>query len=612
MACAGPLGEPDFAADRRGADFREGVMAGRMGGLLYRYITLLVFKRRTLGRTTEQMASDRGAATFLHFADRQISFSDFNKGANRRANLFQAVGVQRGETVALMMENRPEFLETLTGLAKLGAVTAAIDTNLTGAALVHCLTISGAKRVIVGRECLQRLNDVLPQIPALRTDGIFVDTASESGAQAPAGCHDLDSMLSGASTENPPAVKLGSDDLMMYIYTSGTTGMPKAARITHLRWFSAGYAMGYYGLTLTRDDVVYCALPLYHSNGALIAFGSAMVNGCTLALSRRFSASRYWEEATKMGATTFIYIGEVLRYLMSAAPGPYDRAHKITRILGNGLRPDIWTPFQQRFGIPHIREFYASTEGNAATLNMDDTPASVGRPILKSMHLPLVRFDIETEHYVMDAAGFHVRCGPGEVGELLGEIKGTSKFDGYTNTADTEKKLLRNVFKTGDLYFKTGDLMKMDAAGNHFFVDRMGDTFRWKGENVSTQEVQEILSSYPGVQLINVFGVQVPGSEGRVGMAAILFDSGSSFAPDAFFRYAEEKLPSYARPGFVRVVHDLELTGTYKLKKTDLQKAGFDPAQVKDPLYYRDEAKKAFAPVTPQVFSAFQAQSIRL
>jgi len=586
-------------------------MAARMGGLLFRYISLLLLKNRTLGRVTEEMARRRGAATCIAYGGRRIAFDEFNRAVNRRANLFRALGVQRGETVALLMENRPEFLETLAGLAKLGAVTAAINTHLSGPPLIHCLNISGAKRIVAGRECLQQLNDALPRLQSLRNDAIFVDTSGENGPAMHAGCQDLDALLDGTGEENPPPVKLSSHDLLMYIFTSGTTGMPKAARITHARLFSGGYAMGYYGLHLGRDDVVYNALPLYHSNGLLIAFGSSIVNGCTLALSRHFSASRFWEEVTGSGATTFIYIGEILRYLMNAPAGPYDRAHRVTRVLGNGLRPDIWIPFQQRFGIPHIREFYLSTEGNAATLNMDDVPGSVGKKILRSMNLPIVRYDLETEGYLKDAKGFCVRCAPGEAGEMLGQIKATSKFEGYTNPEDTAKKILRDVFRNGDAYFKTGDLLKADARGYHYFVDRIGDTFRWKGENVSTQEVQEIVSGYPGVHVVNVFGVPIPGAEGRAGMAALMLDPGASFAPDAFYRFAEERLPAYARPAFVRIVQTLEVTGTYKLKKTELQKTGFDPSLVKDALYYRDERARTFSPVTQDVFLEIHGQRIR-
>ncbi len=588
-------------------------MVGNYYRFVLRYILLLLLQNKTLGGTIEEMARKRGAAPCIRFSDRSLTYDEFNRAANRRANLFLALGVQRGETVALLMENRPEFLETLTGLAKLGAVTAAINTNLTSVGLVHCLNISGAKRIIVGRECMQPLADVLPQLSSIRIDGVFVDSGPETGGAIPAGGHDLDAMLSGASPENPPAVKLSSRDLLMYIYTSGTTGLPKAARISHYRWYGAGLAFGYYGLGVKEDDVVFCALPLYHSNGVLLTVGSAFVNGAVLAMSRRFSATRYWEEVTRLGATCFVYIGELLRYLMNTPAGPYDQTHQVTRILGNGLRPDIWEPFQQRFRIAHIREFYASTEGNTYLLNLNDKSGSVGTPILKtSKNLQLVRYDIETESYPRDANGFCQHCAVGEAGELMGEITFTTPFHGYANPAETEKKLLRNVFKKGDVFFKTGDLVKQDAGGDYFFVDRIGDTFRWKGENVSTQEVQEILAGFPGLHLINVYGVRVPGAEGRVGMAALVFDKGVKFSGEDFFKYAEEHLPAYSRPAFLRIMENLEVTGTYKLKKTELQKQGFDPGQVTDPLYCRDEKGKAYAKLNAEVFAAIQGAKIRM
>ena len=588
-------------------------MAGSYVGFFLRYLKLLILKNQTLGGTVERMARTQGSATCIRFGEQHISYEAFNRAANRRANLFLSLGVRKGETVALLMENRPEFVETLTGLAKLGAVAAAINTNLVGPALIHCLNLSGASRIVVGRECLPQLTDVLSRLATIRADGVFVDSEAESRGAIPTGGHDLNAMLSGASEARPPAIKLTSQDALMYIYTSGTTGLPKAARITHYRWVAAGLGMGNYCLAVEKDDVLYCALPLYHSNGALIALGSAFVNGAAFALSRRFSASRFWEEATRLEATCFIYIGELLRYLMNTPAGPADRTHKVTRILGNGLRPDIWVPFQERFNIPHIREFYASSEGNAVTVNLNDAAGSMGTPILKSSdNLAVVRFDVETNAYLRDANGFCQRTAPGEAGELLGQITFTTPFHGYTNPADTEKKLLRDVFKKGDVFFKTGDLVKRDAAGNYYFVDRIGDTFRWKGENVATQEVQEILSGFPGLHMINVFGVRVPGSEGRVGMAALMFDPDVKFSPERFFAYAEEHLPSYARPAFVRLVENLEVTGTYKLKKTDLQMAGYDPSSVKDPLYVKDEEKKAFVRLTPALYASVQAEKVRI
>jgi len=403
---------------------------------------------------------------------------------------------------------------------------------------------------------------------------------------------------SGAPMPPESRADLYCRDKAFYIYTSGTTGLPKAARINHYRWVGAGLAFGLYGLGARREDVIYCPLPLYHSNGILIAFGAALVSGAALALSRRFSASRFWDEAYGFGATAAVYIGEILRYLVNAPPAAHERDHRITRVLGNGLRPDIWELFRQRFGIRHVREFYASTEGNAYTLNMNDVVGSVGQAILKfSENTLMVRYDVATDAHPRGPDGFLLPCAPGETGELLARVGPLTPFYGYAGSEETEKKLLRNVFRRGDVYFRTGDLMMKDAAGNYYFVDRIGDTFRWKGENVATHEVQEILSAFPGLALVGVFGVTVPGHEGRAGMAALMMEPGRPFDPAAFHRFAEDKLPPYMRPAFLRVVARAELTGTYKLKKLDLQQVGYDPGRTTDPLYYRDAAQGAYLPL---------------
>ncbi len=584
----------------------------RFYGFLLRYFHLLIFKRQTLGKVAEQMARRYGSEEFIWFENERISFEEFNRAANRRANLFMAMGVARGEVVALMMDNRPEFLTTLAGLSKLGAAAAAINTNLVGPALVHCLNLSGAAKIVVGAECVDRLAEALPQMSAIRPAGVFVDTRWPADTAAPAGTHNFNEMLAGASDAEPPPVALTSADLLMYIYTSGTTGLPKASRISHSRWYAGGLVMGYYALALEHGDRVYCALPLYHSNGSLIAFAAAAVNGCGLALSRRFSARNFWQEVTSLGATCFIYVGEVLRYLVNSPVGQYDRAHKVTRILGNGLRPDIWTAFQQRFGVAHIREFYLSTEGNAATLNLDDVPGSVGKDILEATsNLKVVRYDVETNTYPRDLKGFCIPSQPGEVGELLGAITFLKPFHGYTNPEETKKKVLGDVFRKGDLYFKTGDLVKQDEQGYFFFVDRIGDTFRWKGENVATQEVQEILAGYPGVQMISVYGVSIPGAEGRAGMAALMLETGQQFQPQAFYKYCQEKLASYARPAFVRLTSAMDMTGTFKLRKSEMQMVNFNPANVKDPLFFRDEAQAAYSALTPAVYQDIQTGRVR-
>ncbi len=553
--------------------------------------------KRTLGATAAEQAARLGEAPFCLFEGESISFAEFNRRANRCANFFRAEGVAPGEVVCLLMENRPEFLTIWVGLAKLGAVTAAINTNQRGEALAHSLNLSGAARLVAGTECLAQLREVRGDLERIGADGIYVERRWEEGGEPPAGSRDLNALLPAQSDAEPPEPALNGRNLLMYIFTSGTTGLPKAAKISHLRWHFVGEGIAE-GLSLGPGDRVFCALPLYHSNAALIAFGAALVSGVGLALSRRFSASRYWEEVSRTESTCFIYIGELLRYLVNTPAGAYDRRHKVTRILGNGLRGDIWEAFQERFGIPVIREFYASSEGNLSTVNTDNRPGSVGKPsALRPHNLALVRCDPATGEYERDNGGFLVHCQPGEVGELLGEITLTSPFAGYTSEADSEEKRLRNAFRPGDVYFRTGDLLSQDEEGYFYFIDRIGDTFRWKGENVSTEEVQKILGGFEAAALVNVYGVTVPGADGRAGMAALSLSNGAGFDATGFYAYVEQHLAQYARPAFVRVCPHLEVTTTFKLRKPELQNDGFDPARVADPLFYRDAAARTYQPL---------------
>ncbi|MCH8888741.1 MAG: long-chain-acyl-CoA synthetase [SAR324 cluster bacterium] len=580
---------------------------------LFRYLGLVLFKRKTIGATLEKTAARHGGRVCVLFEDESITYAEMNRRANRRANFFHGLGIAKGDVVCLLMENRPEFLATVLGLAKLGAVTALINHNLKGRALAHTLNLSGAQVLVVGQECLETLDAVLPELERIPSDRIYVDTRWDAGGSGPAGLQHLNALLTAAGEDNPHPPPLNSKDPVLYIYTSGTTGLPKAAIINHMRWFSAGLAMGSYALQVTQRDVVFCALPLYHSNGILIAFGASLINGAALGLSRRFSAGGFWEEAVRFEATCFIYIGEVLRYLLNQAPGEAETRHRITRILGNGLRPDIWPAFRERFGIADIREFYASTEGNAATINMDNVAGSVGTPVLKSSdNTALVRYDVERDAYLRDTEGFCQRCDPGETGELLGEIKAVTPFYGYTNPRETERKILHDVFRKGDAWFRTGDLLKKDEQGYYYFLDRIGDTYRWKGENVSTQEVQEILAGFNGMQLVNVYGVKMPGADGRIGMAAIQLAEGQPFDGAAFHAFAAENLAGYALPGFVRVVQGMDLTGTFKIRKTDIQGEGFDPAATSDPLFYRDSREATYAPLDAAVFQRINSGALKL
>ena len=553
---------------------------------LLKYLGMVLFKRATLGKVFEKQVGKRGGADCIRFEDQVVTYDALNRRANRRAHYLKGLGIGKGDSVALMMENRVEFLETVVALAKLGGSSALINHNLKGASLAHCVNISEAKQVIVGRECLPNLQEVLGELSTLKPENMLVDTHWPAEGAIPAGMTDLNAALEGQPEGNIPHPPLNSKDVVLYIYTSGTTGLPKAARVNHYRWYAAGLAMGTYGLAVKPEDTVHVPLPLYHSNGILIGFGSAMANGACFSLSRRFSASGFWAEVAKNKATCFIYIGELLRYLVNRPPAPEEKQHQVTRCLGNGLRPDIWDAFQQRTGIAHIREFYAATEGNAVMINMNDAAGSIGTPVLKaSDNTAVVRYDVEKDDYPRDAQGFCIRCQPDEVGELLGQIKATTPYYGYTSKEASEKKILRDVFKKGDAFFKTGDLVTKDAAGNFYFVDRIGDTFRWKGENVSTQEIQELLSSFPGIEIACVYGVPLPGAEGRVGMGTVV-TGGAPLDGKALYAYVNEQMPTYAQPAFVRVSGEMDMTGTFKLRKTDLQEQGYDIGKIKDAVYY--------------------------
>jgi fatty-acyl-CoA synthase len=443
---------------------------------------------------------------------------------------------------------------------------------------------------------------------------VWIDHDPDAGAsgELPAGARPLADALAGRPETPPPrdlrAGLVAGDDLF-YIYTSGTTGLPKAARFSHMRYLAIG-DLCTFALSLRPHHVHYCALPLYHSAGGVMLVSSVFTAGATIAMRRRFSASRFWDDIRRYDATHFQYIGEFCRYLMNQPPRPDDRDHNVRAIIGNGLRPDIWDAFQERFGIPTIREFYGATEGNTAIVNLENKVGSVGRfPFRAASNARLIRYDVETDTHPHDERGFCIECGPDEAGELVGRIPsrgdvGTGRFEGYTSREATDKKILRDVFEKGDAYFRTGDLLRQDRDGFFYFIDRIGDTFRWKGENVSTQEVAELLSSYPGVEMVNVYGVEVPGADGRAGMAALLLAEGSRFDGAAFFRHVGEVLPRYAAPIFVRLLAFQEVTGTFKIRKVELVREGFDPNAIADPLYLRDEKAHAYVPLTPELYAA--------
>lgn len=560
----------------------------------------------TIADRLEEKARAHPDRAFVLFEGRTRTYGQINAAANRIAHLAVKEGLRRGDVVALLMENRPEFLICWMGLAKLGITTGLLNTNTMGRALEHEVRTTAARVLLVGRECVERLRTLDRE--ALELDRILVlddPTRSDPYAEAEAGFVRVDRTLESMPTTNPdPRLRSGlvAGDDLFYIFTSGTTGLPKAARLSHMRYLGVGdgmSAVAEYG----PADVIACVLPLYHGAGGMVVVSCALAQGAAILLCRRFSASGFWDDVRRHDVTGFQYIGEICRYLLHQPPRAKDCEHGLRVMMGAGLGADIWQPFQERFGVERILEGWSSTEANTSLINLDGRPGSCGRIPFKDRHNGrLVRFDVESETYPRDEEGFLIECLPGEVGEFIGAIpelpdSGAGRFEGYTSEEATERKILRNVFAPGDRWYRSGDLLRQDSDGYFYFVDRIGDTFRWKSENVSTQEVAEALQSYPGLQIANVYGVAVPGTEGRAGMAALVLEDPASFDGRVFYEFTRRRLPPYAAPVFLRLSRAADVTSTFKLRKFQLQRESYDPNRVSDPLFVRDESKGAYVPL---------------
>jgi len=553
-------------------------------------------QRYTVADRFEEKARAHPERPFILYENDVVTYAALNARANRLAAVMRDLGLRHGDVAALLMENRPEFIATWLGFAKLGVTVALLNTHLRGAVLGHALATTRARVLVAGAEIAGALAPVDPSARPARAF-VLADPYGASAEAAPSWLTALDPLLSAASDADPdPAVRAelrGGDDLF-HIFTSGTTGLPKAARLSHMRYLGVGDGMSAiagYG----PDDVIACVLPLYHGAGGMVVISCALSQGAVVALRRRFSASRFWDDARRDGVTACQYVGELCRYLLNAPPSPRDRDHRLRVMMGAGLGSDIWQAFQERFGIARILEGWSSTEANTSLINLDGRIGSCGRIPFKERHNGrLIRYDVATDTHPRTAEGRCIECGPGEIGEFIGMIlalpdSGAGRFEGYTSGDATDRKILRDVFTPGDRWYRSGDLLVHDADGYFTFVDRIGDTFRWKSENVSTQEVAEVLGAFPGVAIANVYGVAIPGTEGRAGMAALTLRPDVAFDGGAFFAFTASRLPSYALPLFVRLTPEADVTSTFKLRKVDLQEDGYDPARVTDPVFARDE-----------------------
>jgi fatty-acyl-CoA synthase len=539
------------------------------------------------------LLSDAGSLTYRALAER----------INRYARWALASGIKRGDTVCLLMPTRPDYVAAWLGISRVGGVVALVNTRLVGQSLAHCINVAKAGHVILADELAG----------AFEAARIHLDSSPRVWREA-----DLDAALAlhdGAVLSPAERRDTEINDRALLIYTSGTTGLPKAASISHRRILNWG---GWFaGLTdAGPDDRLYNCLPVYHSVGGIVAPCSMLFAGASVALAEKFSATNFWSDLVRFDCTLFQYIGELCRYLLKAPVGEFETQHRLRLACGNGLRGDIWQEFQARFAIPRILEFYAATEGNFSLYNVEGKAGAIGRiPPLLAHRFPagIVKVDAEHGTPLRDDNGLCIACARGEVGEAIGRIgtadEGGGRFEGYTDSSETERKILRDVFARGDAWFRTGDLMRLDEQGFFHFVDRVGDTFRWKGENVATSEVNDAVRECDGVLDATTYGVEVINTDGRAGMTAIV--AGEDFDFRAFADHLARRLPAYAHPLFVRISASLDSTETFKQKKHALAREGFDPAVVSEPLYFRDPRSGEYRPLDATMFARIAASDIR-
>jgi fatty-acyl-CoA synthase len=601
----------ESATDAKPAPSGSGSVAKDWLRALEMTVRIAAHPARTLAHVVDELAQTRGDAPALLSQDTRLDYRALAGCANRYARWALEQNVAKGDVVCLLMPNCPEYLGIWLGITRVGGVVALLNTNLTGPALAHCIDIVAPKHVIVAASLMQAFTSARPHLaggPKVWAHGAGahawprIDAAVEKfPAEAPA-----------ASEHRPVTI----DDLALLIYTSGTTGLPKAAKVDHGRLLLWSYWFA--GLIDTKpSDRMYNCLPMYHSIGGVAAIGSVLVAGGSAFVREKFSAREFWDDVVRWDCTLFQYIGELCRYLVKAAPHPLERAHQLRLACGNGLRLDVWREFETRFRIPRILEFYAATEGNVTLFNVEGKPGAIGRmPSFLAPRPPavLAKSDFATGAPLRDARGLCVKCAVNEVGEALGRIgkdRGEigRRFNGYTSAEDTEKKILRDVFEPGDAWFRTGDLMRRDEKGFFYFVDRIGNTFRWKGENVATSEVAAALCEFDGVVDASVTGVEIPGCDGKAGMAILVADGAIDLV--ALRRHLVERLPPYARPLFVTICGEIEITGTFKHSKA-AGPPSYDPTATTNQIYFNDPARDAFVRLDADLYRRIRRGEVRL
>ncbi|MFX1456008.1 MAG: AMP-binding protein [Promethearchaeota archaeon] len=564
---------------------------------------------QSVGTFIEEHARKIGEQIGLLFEDKSWNWKQMNEECNKVANLFFQLGLKPQDTVALILGNSPEFLFITTGINKIQGITALINTNQRKEALVYAIKIVEANWIVVGGEFLNNLQSIAEEL-GINNDHIFV---TRNLNDHPHNYQNLEELLFNIPIDNPPTTTNSNLlETAFYLYTSGTTGLPKAVVMQNLAIPGVGLSHGHCILQLTSDDVVYTVTPLYHVLAFLGNWGCSIYTGATFALRTRFSSSNFWTDIKKYKVTATYYIGEIPRYLLNQPESEADKNHTLKKILGLGLRKEIWLRFKKRFNIEHIYEIYGSTEGFGPLVNLDENPGMVGRDNVE-IHA-LAKVDPETGELLRNKYGFCIRCKAGDIGRSLVKVEEEFRNDfiKYKNDENTKKNIIRNVFEDDDMYFMSSDFLQRHEDRWVSFADRIGDTFRWKGENVSTLEVENVLNRSKSIITSAVYGVTIPKSDGKAGMASLSIKSDSNFDIEKFSKFVAESLPKYSIPIFIRLQDQLDLTSTYKITKTTLSEEAYDINKISDPLYYWDQSINKYVPFEENLHNQLLQGTIRI
>ncbi len=590
--------DPDLI-DKKEYRKRRMELFKKYGPLIQEILDMPSENKLSWGMLVEDNANKYPDNPAIKFEDITLTYKQFNDSVNQYAHYFIFLGLKKGDVVEIMMTNRIELLVIFTAIAKLGAISSLINIDMRGNGLIYCLNKTPGKFLIIGSELIDEFVDVKPNLN-LSPDQILFFSPDRDSKGVPEGFIDISQEVKNYPLDNPPTTNtVKTKDPVAYLFTSGTTGLPKAAIIIHYRFVGSAYYFGLLMAEITPNDTVYVPLPFFHGTPLAVGWSIAFSRGAALAFCRKFSISSFWEDIRKFNATVFIYIGELLRYLLNQTPSSDDKNHSIRAVLGPGLRPEIWMDFKERFGIDYVGEFYGASECAAIFANILNFDRTMGTC---SSNFAIVKYDLEEEIPIRNDSGFMEKVDEGGIGLLLFESKGTTSFRGYTDKEATQAKLINNVFTEGDIWFNSGDLVKDQGCAHAQFVDRLGDTFRWKGHNISTTEVEQVLNLFDKVLFSTVYGVELPHIDGRAGMAAIVTSTPiEDFNLKGLTAIFDRNLAPYAKPIILRFKSSLSITPTFKFKKIKLKKEGFDRDKIKDPLFILLPGEKEYVPLTKEI-----------